>query len=145
MSIIRSSAQRWFNANNEHLLVAVRCSITLSKFGVVSSKILRYLKVCTLSIASPLNTNSWHGSTELNTMAFVFSMFTMNPRSAQNCWSVFNCCCSPTSDSDVRTRSFAKSSNHMCTSARVGASHSLPSKRPSRASKYNPNSRGLRG
>jgi len=58
---------------------------------------------------------------------------------------VFNCCCSPTSDSDVRARSSAKSNNHMCTSTKVGASHSLPSKHPYRASKYNPNNRGLRG
>ncbi len=145
MSIISSFAQRWFNVNNEHLLAVARCSTTLSKFGVVSNKIPRYLKVCTLSIMSPLNTNSWHGSTELNTMAFVFSMFTMSPRSIQNCWSMSNYCCSPTSDSDVRTRSSAKSSNHTCTSARVGASHFLPSKRPSKASKYNPNSKGLKG
>ncbi len=56
-----------------------------------------------------------------------------------------NCYCNPTSDSDVKTRSFVKSNNHTCTSARAGASHFLPSKRCSKASKYNPNSKGLRG
>ncbi len=52
---------------------------------------------------------------------------------------------SPTSNSDVKARSFAKSNNHMCTSVRAGASHSLPSKHPSKTSKYSPNNRGLRG
>jgi hypothetical protein len=56
-----------------------------------------------------------------------------------------NYCYNPTSDFDVRTRSSTKSNNHMCTPTRAGASHSLPSKQPFRASKYNPNSRGLRG
>jgi hypothetical protein len=78
-------------------------------------------------------------------MAFVFSTFTMSPCSSQNCWSMFNYCCSITSDSDVKTKSSTKSSNHTCTLAKAGASHFLPSKCPSRASKYNPNSRGLRG
>jgi len=78
-------------------------------------------------------------------MTFDFFMFTVSPRLAQNCWSVSNCCCSPTSDSDVKARSSAKSNNHMCTSTKVGASHFLLSKRPSRASKYSPNNRGLRG
>ncbi len=105
----------------------------------------KYLKVYTCLIATPLNTNSWHGSTKLNTMTFVFSTFTMSPCSTQNCWNVSNYCCNPTFDFDVRTRLFAKSSNHTCTSAKAGASHALPSKRPSKASKYNPNSRGLRG
>jgi hypothetical protein len=58
---------------------------------------------------------------------------------------MFNYCCSATSNSDVRAWSFTKSNSHTCTSARVDASHSLPSKCPSRASKYNPNSRGLKG
>jgi hypothetical protein len=91
---------------------------------------------------SPLNTNSWHGSAELNTMTF-FSMFTISPRSAQNCWSAFNYCSNPTFDFDVRARSSTKSNSHTCMSARAGASHSLPSKRRFRASKYSPNSRGL--
>ncbi len=78
-------------------------------------------------------------------MVFVFFTFTMSPRPSQNCWSVSNCCCNPTSEFDVRTRLSAKSNSHTCTSARAGASHSLPSKRPSRASKYNPNSKGLKG
>jgi len=145
MSIIRSSTHWQFNANSERLLVAARCSTALSRFGVVLSKIPKYLKVCTCSIMSPSNTNSWHGSIELNTTTFVFFMFTVSPRSAQNCWSASNCYCYPTSDSDVRTRSFAKNNNHTCTSVKVGASHSLPSKRPSRASKCSPNNRGLKG
>jgi hypothetical protein len=103
-----------------------------------------YLKVYTRSITSPLNTNCWHGSTKLNNMTFVFSTFTINPHSAQNYWSVSNYCYSPTSDSDVKTRSSTKNNNHMCTSAKAGASHSPPSKCPSKASKYNPNNRGLR-
>jgi hypothetical protein len=69
----------------------------------------------------------------------------VSPCSAQNYWSMFNYCCSATSNSDVRAWSFTKSNSHTCTSARVDASHSLPSKCPSRASKYNPNSRGLKG
>jgi hypothetical protein len=78
-------------------------------------------------------------------MTFVFSTFTVSPCSTQNCWNAFNCCCSPTSDFDIRMRSSVKSNNHMCMFARVSASHFLPSKRPSRASKYSPNSKGLRG
>jgi len=78
-------------------------------------------------------------------MTFVFFTFIVSPRSAQNCWSASNCCCSPTSNSDVKARSSAKSNNHTCTFAKVGASHYLPFKRPSRASKYSPNNRGLRG
>ncbi len=77
-------------------------------------------------------------------MAFVFSTFTMNPRLVHNCWSLSNCYCSHISNSDVRTRLSTKSYIHMCTSAKVDASHSLPSKRPSKASKYNPNNKGLR-
>ncbi len=108
ISIIHSSAQWQFSANNERLLAALRCSTTLSKFKVVSSKIPKYLKVCTRSIMSPSNTNSWHGLVELNTMTFVFFMLTINPHSTQNCWSAFNCCCSPTFDSNVKVRSSAK-------------------------------------
>jgi hypothetical protein len=78
-------------------------------------------------------------------MTFVFFTFMVSPHSAQNYWSTSNYCYSPTSDSNVRARSFAKSSSHTCTSARAGASHFLPSKRPSRASKHSPNSKGLRG
>jgi hypothetical protein len=129
----------------ECLLVAARCSTTLSRFGVVSNRIPRYLKVCTRSITSPSNTNFWHGLAELNTMIFVFFTFIVSPRSTQNCWSSFNCCCSPTSDSDVRARSSAKSNSHTCMSAKASASHSLPSKCPFRASKYSPNNKGLRG
>ncbi len=126
-------------------MAATRCSTTLSRFGVVSSKIPKYLKVYTHSITSPLNTNSWHGSTKLNTMTFVFFTFTVSPRLAQNCWNVFNYYCSPTFDFDVKTRSSAKSKSHTCMYVKAGASHSIPSKRPSRASKYNPKNRGLRG
>jgi len=104
-----------------------------------------YLKVCTCSITSPSNTNSWHGLIELNTMTFVFFTFTVNPRSTHNCWSVSNYCCSPTSDSNIKARSSIKSNSHTCTLAKTGASHFLSSKCPSRASKYSPNSRGLRG
>ncbi len=71
-SIIRSSAQRRFSANNERLLVAARCSTALSKFRVVSSRIPRYLKIYTHSIMSPLNINFWHGLAKLNTMIFFF-------------------------------------------------------------------------
>jgi hypothetical protein len=145
MSIICSSARWWFSANNKHLLIAIKCSIALSKFEVVLSKIPRYLKVYTHSIMSPSNTNSWHGSTKLNTMIFVFFTFTISPCLAQNYWSAFNYRCSPTFDFDVRTRSFPKSNSHTCMSARAGASYFLPSKRPFRASKYSPNSMGLRG
>jgi hypothetical protein len=76
-------------------------------------------------MVSPSNTNSWHGLAKLNTMTFVFFIFTVNPRSTQNCWSAFNYCYSPISNSDVRTRSSTKISNHTCTSARVSAPHSL--------------------
>ncbi len=38
-----------------------------------------------------------------------------------------------------------KSNSLTCMSARADASHFLSSKRPSRASKYNPNNKGLRG
>jgi hypothetical protein len=41
-------------------------------------------------------------------MTFVFFMLTINPHSTQNCWSAFNCCCSPTFDSNVKVRSSAK-------------------------------------
>jgi hypothetical protein len=78
-------------------------------------------------------------------MTFVIFMFIVSPRLAQNCWNVFNCYCSPTSDSDIRSRSTTKSNNHTCTFTRASALHSLPSKHPSKASKYSPNSRGLRG
>ncbi len=78
-------------------------------------------------------------------MTFVFFTFIVSPRSAQNCWNAFNYCYNPTFNSNVRTRSFTKSNNHTCMSARAGASHSLSSKCPSRASKYNPNNKGLRG
>jgi hypothetical protein len=53
-SIIHSSAQWGFNANNERLLATAKCSTALSKFGVVSSRIPKYLKVYTRSITSPL-------------------------------------------------------------------------------------------
>ncbi len=75
---------------------------------------------------------------------FCFFMFIVSPRLAQNCWSVCNCCCSPTSDFDVKVRSFTKNNSHTCTYVRASASHSLSSKHPSMASKYNPNSKGLR-
>jgi hypothetical protein len=103
-SIICSFAQWRFNANSERLLAATKCSIALSKFKVVLSRISKYFKVCTCSITSPLNTNFWHGSTELNTMTFVFSMFMISPHSTQNYWSVSNCCYSPTFDSNVRMK-----------------------------------------
>jgi len=77
-------------------------------------------------------------------MILFFFMFIVSPCLAQNYWSVFNCCCSPTFDSDVKARSSAKNNNHTRTSARANASHSLSSKHPSRASKYNPNNRGLK-
>jgi len=144
-SIICSSTQCRLSANSECLLAAVRCSTTLSRFEVVLSRIPRYLKVCTRWITSPSNINSWHGWVELNTMIFVFFTFTVSPHLAQNYWSTFNYCCSPTSDFDVKARSFAKSNSHTCTSARASASHFLPFKHPFRASKYIPNNRGLRG
>ncbi len=122
-SIIRSSAQWQFSVNNECLSTTVRRSTTLSRFRVVSSKIPRYLKVCTRSITSPLCTNSWHGLAELNTMTFVFFTFIVSPHLAQNCWSVSNCCYNHTFHSNVRARSSAKSNSHTCTSTRAGASH----------------------
>ncbi len=131
--------------NNKHLLAATKCSTALSRFEVLSSRIPRYLKVYTRSIMSPLNINSWHGLTELNTMTFVFFTFIVNPHSSQNCWSPSNCYCSPTSDFNIKARSSTKSNSHMCTFGKAGASHSLPSKRPSKASKYSPNKKGLRG
>ncbi len=143
-SIIHSSAQWQFSANNECLLTVAKCSTSLFRFEVVLNRIPRYLKVYTCSITSPSNINSWHGSAELNTMTFVFFTFNVNRRLAQNCWNAFNYRYSPTSDSNVKTKSSAKSNNHTCTSTRVGASHSLLSKRPSRASKYSPNRRGLK-
>jgi hypothetical protein len=76
---------------------------------------------------------------------FCFFTFIVSPSSTQNCWNVSNYCCSPTSDFDIKARSSAKSNSHTCTSVRAGASHFLPSKRPSRASKYSPNKRRLRG
>jgi hypothetical protein len=144
-SMIRSSTQRRFSANNECLLIAARCSIMLSKFEVVSSRISMYLKDYTRLITSPLNTNSWHGSAKLNTMTFVFFTFIVNPHLAQNCLSAFNYCCSPTFDSGIMARSFAKNNSHTCTSTRAGAWHYLLSKCPSKVSKYNPKSRGLKG
>ncbi len=93
---------------------------------------------------SPLNINSWHGSTKLNTMTFVLFTFTINPHSTQNCWSASNYCCNLTSDSGIKMRSSAKNNNHMCTSTKAGASHSLLSKRPFRTSKYSPNNRGFK-
>jgi hypothetical protein len=81
----------------------------------------------------------------LNTMTFVFFTFTVSPRSTQNCWSVFNYCYSPIFDFDVSVKSSTKSNSHTCTSIKAGALHFLPSKRPSRASKYSPNNRGLKG
>jgi len=144
-SIIRSSTQWRFSANSKHLLAIVKCSTTLSRFGVVSSKISKYLKVCTHLIMSPSNTNSWHGSAKLNTMTFCFFTFTVSPHSTYNCWSTSNYCCSPTFDFNVRARSSAKNNNHTSTSTRASASHSLLSKHPSKASKYSLNNRGLRG
>ncbi len=78
-------------------------------------------------------------------MIFIFFTFIVSPRSAQNYWSASNYCCSPTSNFDVRMKSSAKSNSHTCTFAKVGASHFLPSKHHSRASKYSPNRRGLKG
>ncbi len=89
----------------------------------------------TRSIASPSNKNSWHGLAKLNTMTLVFFTFIISPHSAQHCWSAFNCCWSPTFDSDVKARFFTKNNSHMCTCVKVGASHFLLSKCPSR----NPN------
>jgi hypothetical protein len=91
------------------------------------------------------NTNSWHGLTKLNTMTLVFFTFTVSPHLAQNCWNASNCCYSPTFDFDVKARSSAKSNSHACTFVTAGASHSLMSKRPSKASKYSPNNRGQKG
>jgi hypothetical protein len=144
MSIIHSSTQRQFNVNNKCPLAVVKCSTTLSMFGVVLNKIPRYLKVYAHSITSPLNTNFWHGSIKLNTMTFVFVTFMVSPRSMQNCWNTSNYCWNPTSAFDVRTRSSAKHNSHTCTSAKANALHFVPSKRLSRASKYSPNSWGLR-
>ncbi len=141
-AIICSSTQWRFSANNKRLLAVVRCSITLSRFKVVSSRIPRYLNVYTRSIMSPSNINFWHGSTELNTMTFVFFRFTVSLCSAQNCWSASNYYYSPTSNFNVKVKSFAKSNSHTCTSARAGASHFLLSKRPFKASKYSPNNKG---
>jgi hypothetical protein len=76
---------------------------------------------------------------------FCFFTFIVSLSSTQNCWNVSNYCCSPTFDFDIRARSSAKSNSHTCTSVRAGALHFLLSKRPSRASKYSPNKRGLRG
>jgi hypothetical protein len=76
-------------------------------------------------------------------MTFVFFMFIVSPHSAQNCWSVFNYYYSP--NFDIKAKSFAKSNSHTCTFAKAGASHSLLSKCPSKASKYSPNNRGLKG
>ncbi len=141
-SIIHSFAQWRFSTNNKCLLVAARCSTTLSRFGVVLSRIPKYLKVYTHSIMSPSNKNSWHGSTKLNTMTFIFFTFTINARSAQNYYIASNYYCSPIFDSDIKARSSAKSNSHTCMSTKADASHSLLSKRPFRASKYSPNNRG---
>jgi hypothetical protein len=72
-------------------------------------------------------------------------MFTVSSRSVQNCWSVSNCCYNPNSDFGIKARSFAKNNSHTCKFVKAGASHSLSCKCPSRASKYSPNNRGLRG
>ncbi len=77
-------------------------------------------------------------------MTFVFLTFIVSSRSTQNCWSAFNYCCSPTSNFDIRVKSSAKSNSHTCTFVKANASHFLPSKRSSKASKYSPNNRGLR-
>ncbi len=78
-------------------------------------------------------------------MTFVFFTFIVSPRSTQNYWSVSNYCCNPTSNFDIGARSSIKSSSHMCKFVRADASHTLLSKRPSRASKYSPNNRRLKG
>jgi hypothetical protein len=78
-------------------------------------------------------------------MTFVFFTFIVSPRLTQNSWSASNCYCSLASNFDIRERTCAKNNSHTCTSVGAGASHFLPSKRPFRASKYSPNSRGLRG
>jgi hypothetical protein len=72
-------------------------------------------------------------------------MFIVSSCSAQNCYNVSNYYYNPTSDFDIRAKSSAKSSSHTCMSTRANASHFLPSKRPSKASKFSPNTRGLRG
>jgi hypothetical protein len=56
-----------------------------------------------------------------------------------------NCCYDPTSNSNIRVRSSAKNSSHTWKFVKAGASHYLLCKRPFKASKYSPNSRGLRG
>jgi hypothetical protein len=38
---------------------------------------------------------------------------------------MFNCCCNPTSDFNIRRRSSAKNNSHTCKFARANASHSL--------------------
>jgi hypothetical protein len=48
-------------------------------------------------------------------------------------------------DSNIKVRSSIKNNSHTCMSMKAGASHSLSSKCPSKASKYSPNSRRLRG
>jgi hypothetical protein len=56
-------------------------------------------------------------------MAFFFPIFTMNPRTTQNCWSTSNFSCSPTFDSDIGIRSSAKNNNS--TWRRLGLVHHI--------------------
>jgi hypothetical protein len=47
-------------------------------------------------------------------MTFIFLTFAISLHSTQNCWSMYNCCFSPTSNCDIKARSSTKNNNHMC-------------------------------
>ncbi len=144
-SIIRNSAQRRFNTNNERLLAVVKCSIALSRFKVVLNRIPKYLKVCTCSITLTSNTNSWHGSAELNTMIFVFFTFTVvhvQHKITGTCLIVV--VIPPLTSTSERGHLQKNNSQRASLLRLVHRSHFLPSKRPSKASIYSPNSKGLR-
>ncbi len=125
-------------------LLKARKTTSTSRVGVDSSRIPRYLKVCTSLIVSPSNTNFLAWVNKIEHHDFFFFTFIVSPRSGQNHWSMFNYCYSPTSNYDVKVISFVKNNNHTCKFAIADASHSLSSKRPSKASKYSPNNMGLR-
>jgi hypothetical protein len=128
-----------FNAKNEHLLVtAIQVRGGFEQDPQVFEGVHTFNNV---TFKQKLLT--WVN--EIEHHDFCFFHVTISPRLAQNCLSMFNCCYSPTSDSDVRVKSSTKSNNHTCMSIRVGALHSLPSKCPFRASKYSPNSMRLKG
>jgi len=55
-----------------------------------------------------------------------------------------NYCYNPTSNPNIRTKSYAKSNSYMCKFTKASASHFLLCKHPSKASKYSPKQQGVK-